>query len=301
LTAGARLARHPLAAVVARQQGCTYRVKRCIPGIISLILSMLIVVYLLRADWQQNLTGLLVEGAGVFAESFLIIIVIDQLAQYRERQRWKSLHSNMGQTLQRAFVDLMRVNYIFMHPQSADSLRLSEFIDFARFSLSDLRSQIESFTDSLDSEAQSQIRSIEKKLNYLFRNFYSLSLKSRSDYISLNSVNYENYIFFQSNDNWRVFIELSNSVERFLAKISFRRDATEEATAKGAVAEATAKVSDASVKYERFYEIRFDAQQIAIDKTGLKYVLLDDTDQTNSLYFSIDRLLLEKIVARASP
>jgi len=165
----------------------------------SLVVSALLVLYLIFVshDAANNITALLVAAAGIFFEMFFITLVVDGVAEYREQKKWKTLHANIGQTLQRAFVDLVRVNYIFVHPQSVDSVRLAEFIDFARFSLSDLRSQIESFTNSLETEKQSHIRSIEKKLNYLFRNFHSLSLKSRTEYQPLNSINYENYIFFK--------------------------------------------------------------------------------------------------------
>jgi hypothetical protein len=250
-------------------------VMQYIPGIISLMLSICIITYLVRGDRDgSNITSLLVEGAGVFAEIFLIVLVIDQLARHRERMRWKSLHSNMGQTLQRAFVDLMRVNYIFMHPQNGDSARLPEFIDFARFSLSDLRSQIESFTNSLELGPQSDIRSIEKKLNYLFRNFHSLSLKNRSQYETLNPINYENFIFFRNNDNWRVLLDLSNDIDELLTEINFQRDSTQSKVAEEAIAQMTVGGHEETIGYTEFYRIRFGAQQIAIDKLGLKYVLL---------------------------
>jgi hypothetical protein len=268
-------------------------------GICSLILSTLIVLDLIfrPQDTSGNFNALLVEAAGVFLEIVLIIFVVDQVAEYRERKKWKALHSNIGQTLQRAFVDLVRVNYIFTHPENMDSVRLSEFIDFARFSLSDLRSQIESFTNSLETKKQSHIRSIEKKLNYLFRNFHSLSLNSRTEYGHHNSVNYENYIFFQTKDNWRVLTELSTSIDNFLSEIDYQRDPYELKTAKDSVEQAIPTNKETPLVYERFYSTRHLAQDIALEKMQLKYVLLDETDQTNSLYFCIDRLLLDKLTA----
>src|SRR5947208_2765566 len=101
-------------------------------GVVSLILSTSIVLYLIFGSHepQAKINELLAVAAGVFFEIFLIILIVDRVAEYRERKKWKLLHASIGQTLQRAFVDLVRVNYVFVHPQSIDAVRLSEFIDF---------------------------------------------------------------------------------------------------------------------------------------------------------------------------
>jgi hypothetical protein len=266
-------------------------------GALSLLISVCLVSYLIIAshDISKTVHEWLMIVAGILFEIFLIIIVVDQVSEYRERRKWKSLHANMGQTLQRAFVDLVRVNYIFMHPQTRDAVRLAEFIDFARFSLSDLRSQIESFTSSLEAQKQSHVRSIEKRLNYLFRNFHSLSLKSVSEYLPPNSVNYENFIFFETHDNWRTLRDVSVAIDAFLELIRYKRDPRETTTARKSVEQIVGKSRKTPILYRDFYSVRYRAQDLAIKEMQLKYVLLDDTDQTNSLYFCIDCLLLSKL------
>jgi len=71
-------------------------------------------------------------------------------------------------------------------------------------------------------------------------------------------------------------------------------------TAKDSVEQATNLSRKKPFVYETYYSTRHLAQDLAIDKMQLKYVLLDDTDQTNALYFCIDHLLLDKLASDGS-
>jgi hypothetical protein len=104
---------------------------------IALLGAAVLTAYLLlvRGEPSDNLTSLLVELAGVLAEIFLIILVVDQLAERREVRKAKTLRTNLGSTFQHCLVDLMRVNYVYVIADSADSSRRAEFLDWARFSL----------------------------------------------------------------------------------------------------------------------------------------------------------------------
>ena len=268
---------------------------KAVSGAAALIGGALLALYLLawRGDSAENLTGLLTELTGVLIEVVLIALVVDGLAERRERRRWRRLHRTLATTLQRAFVDLMRVNYLFVVPRSADNQRRTEFVDLARFSLGDLRSQVESFTQSLDEESQSLLRLIESKLNYLLRSYHSIGLQIAEGVDP--DIAYETYIFFTERSNWTTLISLAEDIFGFLSSIGAEPSTVIRDQVKDIVGKSADDLKPDDALGESFYQKRFRIQDELIRLRHLTFVMLDSDGTTNESYFIIDCLLLQEL------
>jgi multisubunit Na+/H+ antiporter MnhB subunit len=283
---GPRGQRGPLTRLVA---------SRRVPGAVALLLATGLVLYLLRVrgDPNDNLTGLLVELTGVCVEVVLIALVVDQLADARERRRWASLHAVLESTIHRCIVDMMRLNYLFVVPRSPDESRREEFIDLVRFSLGDLRSQVESFTASLELEPQEMLRSIERKLNYLLRSFHSISRQIADG--TPPDIAYETHAFFASNRNWSTLAAATSESWSVLAMLGMGPDPLLVSAAERAAEGNLREVRLDAGFPEQFYQARFRAQDALLHQSELDLVLLDASGPTNAAYFALDHLLLSAV------
>jgi hypothetical protein len=248
---------------------------RQVPGAVALLAAAGLVLYLLRVrgDPGDNLTSLLVELAGVCVEVVLIALIVDQLADARERRRWASLHAVLEGTIHRCIVDMMRLNYLFVLPHSHDEPRRGEFLDLARFSLGDLRSQVESFTASLEPEPQEMLRSIERKLNYLLRSFHSIGRQIADG--TPPDIAYETYAFFTSNSNWSTLAAATSESWSLLEMLGVRSDPELVGAAHLAAKQHLGTTRLDAEFSERFYEARFRAQDALVQQRRLDLVLLD--------------------------
>lgn len=268
-----------------------------LPGYIALAIAIALAIGLLSAEQpKDNLDGLLVEATGVFFEIFLIILVIDQLQGLRERLRWKSQHALLAKTSARAFVDLVRYNFAFTSPEAPDALRAAEFRDILRFSLTDLRSQIESFSASLPIEDQSQVRSIERSLNYVRRNFHSIeSMQTENGKEARPVIYYENFSFMSEQENWKCLKLIAEALDEYIEQSFSNADGEFRVAVKNFLRDLDKREPSKPLGISDFYNSRWRLQDELLDKFAMPYVLLDRDEQTSLAYAVLDIYMLKKI------
>ncbi|MEM7472422.1 MAG: hypothetical protein AAF340_13820 [Pseudomonadota bacterium] len=245
---------------------------------------------------NENLNGLLVEATGVFFEIFLIILVIDQLQGLRERLRWKTQHALLAKTSARAFVDLVRYNFVFTAPEAPDAIRATEFRDILRFSLTDLRSQIESFSASLPIEDQDQVRSIERSLNYVRRNFHSIeSMQAKNVKEARQVIYYENYSFMLEHENWKCLKLIAETLDKYMEESSSKADREFREAVNCFLRDLDKEEQSKPLDVSNFYNSRWRLQDELSNKFSLPYVLLDRDERTSMAYAVLDIHLLKRI------
>lgn len=239
--------------------------------------------------------GLLVELTGIFLEIFLIVIVVDQLGRYRESQKRAVLRQGIAFSMQRSLVDLMRINHLFHHQSLPDGIRLAEFLDIARFSLSDLRSQIEALSGLIEGDVLTRYRSIERQLNHIFRSFHSISLRSDGSYQQPVAVYYEHHIFFAGNHAWKTLRFVAADIEEHLEREGEGWPRDNNAWLLAECEKSYRERNMQLITIDSFYAERFRLQDAALTEYDLPYVLLDASDEVSIAYFHIDAVLLKEL------
>lgn len=200
------------------------------------------------------------------------------------------------QDLIRAFVDLVRLNFVYVSPDAPDAARSSEFMEISQLSRSDVRSQIETLSPSLSPTQITKVREIERSMNYISRNFFSInSMKERGFVNERKAVHYESFIFLRDRENWKSLRKLSEQVENFITTNKTLLDVEFLEAIQNIIEQFKLKSLPKTIKDNLFYQIRWRSQDILQAELNLSYVLLDRAERTNTAYCLLDFELLRRL------
>lgn len=196
----------------------------------------------------------------------------------------------------RAFVDLVRLNFVFVSPDAPDAIRANEFKEISDASQTDFRREIDAFTSSLTSQQNLLFLGILKQMSFISRNFSTIvQSKSRDESASIY---YEGFFFLSDDENWKSFQVLASKIRELmrsnpeLLPEGFR-DATDVL-----IQNIKSDLLPEEISVEEFYPIRWRSQDVLQQRLKLPYILLDMADRTNLAYCLLDLALFERLGRR---